>query len=46
LPFIRSIDSWHINSVEDALLKYDTAYAEPDAYRSSDHDPLVIGIQF
>ena len=46
LPFIRSIDSWHINSVEDTLLKYDTQYAVPDAYRSSDHDPLVIGIQF
>ncbi len=57
LPFIRSIDSWHINSVEDELLNYQTEangqsfpsvdhYAEPDAYRSSDHDPLVIGIEF
>lgn len=46
LTFIRSIDSWHINSVEDTLLKYDSDYAVPDAYRSSDHDPLVIGIEF
>lgn len=57
LPFVRSIDSWHINSVEDSLLDYHTEsngqnhpsidhYAEPDAYRSSDHDPLVIGIEF
>jgi predicted extracellular nuclease len=57
LPFVRSIDSWHINSVEDSLLDYHTEsngqnypsidhYAEPDAYRSSDHDPLVIGIKF
>ena len=57
LPYVRSIDSWHINSVEDSLLDYHTEsngqnypsvdhYAEPDAYRSSDHDPLVIGIEF
>ena len=46
LPFIRSIDSWQINSVEDSLLKYDSRYAVPDAYRSSDHDPLVIGARF
>ena len=45
-PFIRSIDSWQINSVEDSLLKYDGRYAVPDAYRSSDHDPLVIGARF
>lgn len=45
LPFIRSIDSWSINAVEDVLLKYDSHYAQPDAYRSSDHDPLVIGIE-
>ena len=45
LPLIRSIDSWSINSVEDILLKYDSDYAKPDAYRSSDHDPLVIGIE-
>lgn len=46
LPFIRSIDSWQINSVEDILLKYDGRYAAADAYRSSDHDPLVIGARF
>jgi predicted extracellular nuclease len=46
LPFIRSIDSWQINSVEDLLLRYDSRYAVPDAYRSSDHDPLVIGARF
>lgn len=57
IPFVRSIDSWHINSVEDSLLDYQTEsngqnyptidhYAAPNAYRSSDHDPLVIGIEF
>ena len=46
MPFIQSIDSWQINSVEDSLLKYDGRYAVSDAYRSSDHDPLVIGAKF
>lgn len=46
LPLVRSIDSWSINASEDVLLRYDSQYAKPDAYRSSDHDPLVIGIEF
>jgi len=57
LAKVRSFDSWHINSIEDSLLDYQTEangqayrsidnYSAPDAYRSSDHDPLVIGIKF
>jgi len=57
LAKVRSFDSWHINSIEDSLLGYQTEangqayrsidhYSAPDAYRSSDHDPLVIGIKF
>ncbi|MEH6448808.1 MAG: ExeM/NucH family extracellular endonuclease [Oleispira sp.] len=57
LPFIKSVDSWHINSVEDVLLDYNKednghkhpsidTYGEPDMYRSSDHDPVVLGLQF
>lgn len=57
LEKVRSFDSWHINSIEDVLLDYQTEengqvypsidhYSAPDAYRSSDHDPLVIGIEF
>ncbi|MCY4044453.1 MAG: ExeM/NucH family extracellular endonuclease [Cellvibrionales bacterium] len=52
---VVSIDAWHINSIEDSLIDYQTEangqsyesidhYAVPDAYRSSDHDPLVIGL--
>jgi|GEM_PF-179679 len=50
-----SVDAWHINSVEDILMNYETdttgdstiakdTYANADAYRSSDHDPIIIGI--
>jgi predicted extracellular nuclease len=57
LPFIKSVDSWHINSLEDVLLDYNTeenghkqpavdTYGSPDRYRSSDHDPVILGIQF
>jgi predicted extracellular nuclease len=43
---------WHINADESDLLDYDTSFKppeqdaiyEPNAYRSSDHDPLVIGL--
>ncbi len=43
---------WHINADEPDLLDYDTTFKlpaqdalyEPNAYRSSDHDPLVIGL--
>lgn len=50
-----SVDAWHINSVEAPLMDYMTEangqkyrskdnYAAPDAYRSSDHDPIVVGM--
>ena len=43
---------WHINSDEPDVLDYDTSFKppaqdalyEPNAYRSSDHDPVVVGI--
>lgn len=52
---VVSVDAWHINSVEDSLVDYLTEengqrfrsvdnYADPDAYRSSDHDPIVVGL--
>jgi len=52
---VVSVDVWHINSVEDSLVDYLTEangqpyssvdnYASPDAYRSSDHDPIVVGL--
>jgi predicted extracellular nuclease len=43
---------WHINSDEPDLIDYDTSYKKdaqdaiyaPDAYRSSDHDPVIVGL--
>jgi predicted extracellular nuclease len=44
---------WHINSDEPDLLDYDTTFKsttqdtfyEPNAYRSSDHDPVRVGLE-
>lgn len=40
---------WHINADEPVFLDYNTEfnppqYYQPDAYRSSDHDPVMVGI--
>ncbi len=43
---------WHINADEPDLIDYDTSFKgpnqdaiyAPDAYRSSDHDPIVVGL--
>ncbi len=44
---------WHINADEADVIDFDTSFKPdevdaiyaPDAYRSSDHDPVVVGIQ-
>lgn len=54
--YVVSVDAWHINSVEDSLMDYETEatgqrydsvdnYANADAYRSSDHDPIVVALR-
>lgn len=41
---------WHINSLEPGLLSYDSEYTDPrfyngdDPFATSDHDPLIIGL--
>jgi len=43
---------WHINADEPDLIDYDMTYKKdaqdalyaPDAYRSSDHDPVIVGL--
>ncbi|WP_246645910.1 ExeM/NucH family extracellular endonuclease [Nonomuraea ceibae] len=40
---------WHVNADEPRILDYNTEFNppglyRPDAYRSSDHDPLVVGL--
>ncbi|MDL4819360.1 ExeM/NucH family extracellular endonuclease [Actinomadura opuntiae] len=41
---------WHVNSDEPTFLDYNTEYTQPrfyrpDAFRSSDHDPVLIGLR-
>lgn len=49
---VTGATEWHINADEPDLLDYDTTFKppeqdaifEPNAYRSSDHDPVVVGL--
>lgn len=53
-PFVTGAADWHINADEPDLLDYDTSYKKPaqqalfeaNEFRSSDHDPVVIGLAF
>ncbi|PWB68609.1 MAG: endonuclease/exonuclease/phosphatase [Anaerolineales bacterium] len=49
---ITGVTDWHINADEPDLIDYDTSFKQPaqdaiyapDAYRSSDHDPVIVGL--
>ncbi|WP_229688316.1 ExeM/NucH family extracellular endonuclease [Micromonospora yangpuensis] len=43
---VTGVDVWQINAVESYAFQYDglPAFYAPDAYRASDHNPLVVGI--
>ncbi|MGY1916270.1 ExeM/NucH family extracellular endonuclease [Blastococcus sp. SYSU DS0973] len=46
---IAGVDIWHINSDEALFLDYNTefnpeGFYTPDPYRSSDHDPVLLGL--
>ncbi len=52
---VTKVEDWHINSVESTMLDYTTKYKPKDklealysdnAFRSSDHDPVVIDMAF
>jgi len=51
-PDITGTTVWHINADEPDLIDYDTSFKKdaqdaiyaPDAYRSSDHDPVIVGL--
>ncbi|XNY99562.1 ExeM/NucH family extracellular endonuclease [Micrococcus luteus] len=51
-PRVTGASSWHINADEVPLIGYETRYKKPaqqdvyapDAYRSSDHDPVLFGL--
>ncbi len=52
LPEVAGTTIWHINADEPDLIDYDTSFKQdaqddiyaPDAYRSSDHDPVIVGL--
>jgi len=49
---VTGVAEWHINADEPDILDYDTSFKppaqdalyEPDAFRSSDHDPILVGL--
>ncbi len=49
---ITGMTYWHINADEPDLIDYDTTFKQdaqdliyaPDVYRSSDHDPVIVGL--
>ena len=52
-PQVTGTTVWHINADEPDLIDYDTSFKQPaqdaiyapDAYRSSDHDPVIVGLE-
>ncbi len=50
LPYVTDTSEWHINSDEPRALDYNnfnqTFFFNPDEFRSSDHDPVLVGIAF
>jgi hypothetical protein len=52
-PQVTGVTEWHINADEPIALDYNTNFKSanhintlfaPDAYRSSDHDPVLVGV--
>ena len=49
---VTGLTEWHINSDEPDVLDYDTSFKPPaqdalyeaNAYRTSDHDPILVGV--
>jgi predicted extracellular nuclease len=52
LTSVTGAADWHINADETSLIDYDTSFKlpaqdaiyAPDPYRSSDHDPVLVGL--
>jgi uncharacterized protein len=52
MPQVTGTTIWHINADEPDILDYDMSFKqppqaalyEPNAYRSSDHDPVIVGL--
>jgi len=54
LPFVTGAMAWHINTDEPDIIDYDMTFKkdpqdalfEPNEFRSSDHDPVIVGLSF
>ena len=50
LPFVTGAAAWAINADEPFAIDYENfnppGQAQPDQWKSSDHDPVVVGIEF
>jgi hypothetical protein len=49
-PQVTGATEWHINADEPPVIDYDEdynpeGYYSPDAYRASDHDPVIVGLR-
>ena len=53
--FVDSVDEWHINADEPVVFDYNienksatqlVSYYGSDAYRASDHDPVIVSLTF
>lgn len=52
LADVTGAEAWHINADEPSLIDYDMSFTlpaqdalyAPDPYRSSDHDPVIVGL--
>ncbi len=50
---VTNVTIWHINADEPDIIDYDTSFKRPaqaalyedNAYRSSDHDPVIVGLE-
>lgn len=55
LPFVTGATAWHINADEPRVLDYNVEFKSPgqiiewyspEPFRSSDHDPIIVGLSF
>lgn len=55
MPFVTGATAWHINADEPRVLDYNTEFKTaaqiedwfgPGPFRSSDHDPVIVGLSF
>jgi|GEM_PF-1736106 len=53
MPFVTGATAWHINADEPIVLDYNTEFKSaqqitewysPEPFRSSDHDPVIVGL--